>query len=158
MTTSTSEHMLFLANAMLTCRQKELNMIEGNIGSYFHPMWKLACHAMATKVLWTTSWDPMHLLPWMQHKKWIPIRSMGCVHTHWKIFAIEGWGSPSRVWNAMKKIREDNQKAKKIGQIVNQVITLEPKHDKIWTWWALDIMSRNMLEKVWWCKCSKMEF
>jgi hypothetical protein len=31
----------------------------------------------------------------------------------------------------MKKIREDNQKAKKIGQIVNQVITLEPKHDKI---------------------------
>jgi hypothetical protein len=41
---------------------------------------------------------------------------------------------------------------------VNQVITLEPKHDKIWTWWALDIMSRNMLEKVWWCKCSKMEF
>jgi hypothetical protein len=31
----------------------------------------------------------------------------------------------------MKKIRGDNLKAKKIGQIVNQAFTLESKHDKI---------------------------
>jgi hypothetical protein len=48
----------------------------------------------------------------------------------------------------MKKIGEDNQKVKKIGQIVNQVTTLEPKHDKIRAQWALNIMSKNMLEKI----------
>ncbi len=142
---------------MLTCWRKELNMIEGNACSYFHPMWKLTFHTMATKVLWTTSWDLVHLLPWMQHKKWIPIMSMGCVHTHPKILAIEGWGSPNHIWNVMKKIRGDNLKAKKIGQIVNQAFTLESKHDKIWAQWILDIMSKNMLEIFWWCKCFKME-
>jgi hypothetical protein len=40
-----------------------------------HPM------QMATKVLQTISWVFVHLLPWAQHKKWIPVRSMGCVHT-----------------------------------------------------------------------------
>ncbi len=49
---------------------------------------------------------------------------MGCVHTHQKILAIKGWDSLSHIWNAMKKIGEDNQKAKKISQIVNQVIPL----------------------------------
>jgi len=72
---------------------------------------------------------------------------MGCVHMHRKILAIEGWSNSSCVWNTMKKIGEYNQKAKKIGQIVNQAITFESKHYKIWTWWALNIMSKNMLEK-----------
>jgi hypothetical protein len=32
------------------------------------------------------------------------------------------------------------------------------KHLKIWTQLALGIMSKSMLEKVWWCRCSEMEF
>jgi hypothetical protein len=32
------------------------------------------------------------------------------------------------------------------------------KHLKIWTQLALGIVSKSMLEKVWWCRCSKMEF
>jgi hypothetical protein len=48
----------------------------------------------------------------------------------------------------MKKIGEDNQKARKIGQIINQTFTFEPKYDKIRAQWALDIMSKNMLKKV----------
>jgi len=30
-------------------------------------------------------------------KRWIPIRSMECVHMHRRIPTIEGWGSPSCV-------------------------------------------------------------
>ncbi len=30
-------------------------------------------------------------------KRWIPIGSMGCVHTHWKRLIIEGCGSSSHV-------------------------------------------------------------
>jgi hypothetical protein len=48
----------------------------------------------------------------------------------------------------MKKIGENNQKARKIGLIINQTFTFEPKHDKIQGQWALDIMLKNMLKKV----------
>jgi hypothetical protein len=34
---------------------------------------------------------------------------------------------------------------------------LRPKHDKIQAWWPSSISSKNMLEKVWWCKYFKME-
>jgi hypothetical protein len=56
---------------------------------------------------------------------------MGCVHTHWWMYVIERWGSPSRVQNAMQKIGEDNWKVKKIGQIVSQAFTPGLEHDKI---------------------------
>jgi hypothetical protein len=51
----------------------------------------------------------------MQHKKWIPIRLMRCVHTHWGRFAIKGRGSPSCVLIVLEKIGEDNQKIGKIS-------------------------------------------
>jgi hypothetical protein len=35
--------------------------------------------------------------------------------------------------------------------------TPRPKHDKIQAWWDSDIPLENMLERVWWCKRSKME-
>jgi hypothetical protein len=38
-----------------------------------------------------------------------------------------------------KKIREDNQKVRKIKQVVNQTLAPESKHDKILTQWALNI-------------------
>jgi hypothetical protein len=82
---------------------------------------------------------------------------MGCVNMHWKICTIEGWGSPNCVWNTMEKIGEDNWKVRKTNWIVNQMPTFGPKNDKIWTWWALDVSLKNMLERVWWCKCSEME-
>jgi len=50
-----------------------------------------------------------------QHKRWIPIRSMGCVHTHRGMLAIEGWDNPSRVRSVMKKTRENSQKVRKIS-------------------------------------------
>jgi hypothetical protein len=45
--------------------------------------------------------------------------------------AIEGWGNPSHVQNVVRKIGENNQKARKIGRDVNQALTPRPKHDKI---------------------------
>jgi len=60
------------------------------------------------------------------------IRSMKCMHKHWRIHAIEKCGSPSRVWNVMKKIGEGNWNATKIGWIMNQTLALMLKHDKIW--------------------------
>jgi hypothetical protein len=89
----------------------------------------------------------MCLMPWAQRKKWIPIGSMGCVHTHRQMLAIKGWGSPSHVWSVVKKII-DNWKGMKIGRTIHQVPTLGPKHDKIWAQWVLDIPSNNILEKV----------
>jgi len=51
---------------------------------------------------------------------------MGCVHTHQRMPAIEGWGSLSREWSVMQKTGEDNQKARKTSQVVSQTPTLEP--------------------------------
>jgi len=66
-----------------------------------------------------------------QRNKWIPIRLMGCVHTHQGRPTIEGCGNMSRVRNVVKQIGKDNQKVAKIGGTISQVHALRPKHDKI---------------------------
>jgi hypothetical protein len=121
-------------------------------------MEKLAFCAMVTKVSWIASWVLMRSLPWAQRKRWILVRLMGCVHIHRGMSAIEGWGGPSHVQNVVQKIGEDNWKARKISRIVNQTLALRLKHDKIWAWWSLDVPLENILGKVQWCICSKMEF
>jgi hypothetical protein len=63
---------------------------------------------MVAKVSWTASWVPMRSLPWKQRKKWIPIGSIKCVHMHWGVLVIEGWGNPSCIWNDVEKTREVN--------------------------------------------------
>jgi hypothetical protein len=57
----------------------------------------------------------------------------------------------------VEKDGEDNKKSGKTSQVVNQVPAPRSKHDKIQTLWILDIMLKNMMERVGWCKCSKME-
>jgi hypothetical protein len=136
----------------------ELNVVEGNTCNCFCPMWKLTFHAMVTMVSWIASWVPVRLLPWTQCKRWIPIRLMGCVHTHQRMFAIEGKGNPSRIWNVVEKIGEDNWKVGKTGQVVNQVPAPRPKHDKIQARWTSNVPSENMLEEVWWCRRFEMDF
>jgi hypothetical protein len=111
-------------------------------------------YLMVAKMSQIASWVLMHSLPWMQHKRWIPIGSMGCVHTHWRIFAINGWVNPSHVQNVVEKFGENNQKDGKINWIVNQVPTLGPKHDKIQARWVFNILLESMLER---CRCFKME-
>jgi hypothetical protein len=137
---------------------QELNVVEGIACNYSCPTWKLPFRAMATKVLWTTSWVPMCSLPWMQHKRWIPIGLMGCVHMHRGIFTIEGWGSLSGIWNVVEKTREDNQKVKKTNWTISQTFTLKPKNDKIQAQLVSNILSKNMLKKVWWCKRPRWNF
>jgi hypothetical protein len=70
---------------------------------------------------------------------------MGCVHRHQRISTIEECGSPSCIWNVVEKIKEDNWKAKKIGQIISQMPTPGLKCDKIQAWWTSFILSKNML-------------
>ncbi len=48
----------------------------------------------------------------------------------------------------MQNIGEDNQKDKKIGQTINQVIAPMLEHDKIRALWALDVSLENMMERV----------
>jgi hypothetical protein len=74
------------------------------------------------------------------------------------MFAIEKWGSPSCIQNAMQKIGKDNQKVGKIGRVISQAITIGPEHDKIRAQWALDVLSKNMLENLQWCKHSEIKF
>jgi hypothetical protein len=146
-----------LVSTMLTRRQEELNVVEGSAYNCSCHAWKPAFHVMVAKVLQIASWVPVHSSPWAQHKRWIFIRLMGCVHTHWEMPAIERWGNPNHVQNVVQKNREDNWKAGKISQIINQVPTLGSEHDKIWTQWASNVLLKNMLKQIWWCRCSKME-
>jgi hypothetical protein len=155
MTMSVRVRMPSLVSTMSTHWQKELNVVEKNTCNYSRPKWKLTSCTMAAKMSWITSWAPMH--SWAQYKKWIPIKSMGCGHTHWGIPVVERWGNLSRVWSVVENTKEDNQKATKIGQAINQTSTPKPKQDNIWAWWASDIPSESMLDRVWWCRRSKME-
>jgi hypothetical protein len=157
MITLVKVQMSSLVSTMSTRWWKELNVVEGSACNYYCPTWKPTFRTMATKVLQITWWVPMRLLPWTQHKRWIPIGSMGCVSTQQRMLAIKRWGSPSHVQSVVQKIGEDNRKVGKISWIVNQAPTLGPKHDKIWAWWASDVSSKNMLKMAWWCRCSEME-
>jgi hypothetical protein len=94
-------------------------MDEGSACNCFCPTWKLVFHIMVAKVLQIASWVHVHLLPWEQRKKWIPIGSMGCVHTHQQILASERWGSPNHIRSVVEKTGEDNQKVKKTNGAVN---------------------------------------
>ncbi len=79
-----------------------------------------------------------------------------CAHAL-KRLAIEGCDNPSCVQRVMKKTKESNQKLGKTHWTINQIITLRLDHDKIQAQWVSNILSKNMLEKIWWCICSKME-
>jgi hypothetical protein len=157
MTTSTRVWMPSLVNIMSTRQQKELNVVEGSACNCFCPMWKLASHTMVAKVLWIASWVLVRSMPWAQHKRWIHIKSMRCVHTHQRMPTIKRWGNLSHIHSVVKKIGEDNRKVGKTSWIVSKAFALGPKHDKIWAQWASNISSKNMSERVWWCKHSEME-
>jgi len=62
---------------------------------------------------------------------------------HQGIFTIEGWGNPNHILNVVNKIEENNQKARKINQTLNQTPTPGPKHDKIQTRWVSNILSKK---------------
>ncbi len=158
MTTSSSVWISFLVNIMSTHQQEEWNVVERSACNCSHFTWKSASHAIATKMSQTTSWVPMRSLPLAQHKKWTLVALMGCVHTHQKIHAIEGCGSPSCFWNIMEKDGENIWKVGKDGWAVSQMFAPRLEHDKIWTQWVSHILLESMLKRVWWCKCSKMEF
>jgi hypothetical protein len=95
MTTLAKVWMPYLVSTMLIRWQEELNAVEGNACNYSCPMWKPSFCTMATKVSWIAWWVLVCLLPWAQHKRWIPIGLMGCVHTHRRMPTIEGWVNPS---------------------------------------------------------------
>jgi hypothetical protein len=107
----------FLVTIMSTPWREKLIVAEGNTCNYFRPSWKPTFHAMVKKVLWTSSRVCVCSLPWVQLKRWIPIRSMGCVHTHWGRCIIEGCESQSHVRNIVEKIGEDNQKVGKLLEL-----------------------------------------
>jgi len=139
MTTSTEVWMSSLMNIMSIC-WKELNMAKGNTCSYFRLTWKLASCAMETKMSRTTSWLPMRSLPWAQHKRWIPMKSMGCVHTHQRRLAIEWCDRASWVWSVVKKIREKNWKVGNISRTISQTPTLGLKHDTLRCCWKRKVL------------------
>jgi hypothetical protein len=127
MTTSIKVRMPSLVNTMSTHWREELNVVKRSSCNCFHPMWKLTSYAMAPKVSQTASWVLMHSLSWTQRKRWILVGSMGCVHTHQRMFTIEGWGSLSRVQNVVEKTRENDRKVKKTSWVVSQKPTPRPK-------------------------------
>jgi hypothetical protein len=61
---------------------------------------------------------------------------------------IEGCGNPSHIRNVVEKIGENNQKAGKTNQVINQKPTPRLKHDKIRAPWASNIPSKSMLKRV----------
>jgi len=155
--TSTKVRMPSLVNTMLIHWREELNVLKKSVCNYFHPMWKLISCTMVANVSQITSWVLRHSLPWAQHKRWIPIGSMGCVHTHWRILTFEGWGNPIHIRSTMKKNQRIWSKVWKYW--LNRKLNTYPwpKDDRIRAWWASNISSNNMLERLWWCRCSEME-
>jgi hypothetical protein len=122
---------------MLAHRQEELNVVESNTCSYYHPMRKPTSHTMSTKVSQITSWVPMWSLPWtLECKKWISIGLMDaciCIERYLQLKDEVVQIVFEMLW---KKIGENNWKAWKIVQIVSQAPTLGLEHDKIWTQWV----------------------
>jgi hypothetical protein len=57
----------------------------------------------------------------------MPIRSMGCVHTHKARLAIEKCDSPNHIQSVVKKIGEYNQKVGKTSQAIHQTLAPRPK-------------------------------
>jgi hypothetical protein len=81
-----------------------------------------------------------------------------CVHTHQGILTIEWWGNPSRIQSVVQKIKKISQKLGKIGQTINQKLAFGLEHDIIRAWWVSNILMKNMLKKVWWCRHSEIKF
>jgi hypothetical protein len=81
---------------------------------------------------------------------------MGCVHTHWRMPAIEGWGDPSHVWNVVPKTQKIIKRLED-WLSYKPVLALRPKHDKIRARWVSNVPLESMLERVWWCKHFEME-
>jgi len=48
----------------------------------------------------------------------------------------------------VEKISENNQQARKVGQVVNRALTLGSNHDKIQAQWVSNISLESMLEKT----------
>jgi hypothetical protein len=91
---------------------------------------KPTSHAMATKMSQIASWVLICSLPWTQHKRWIPIRSMGCVHTHQGYLQLKDVLLQVVVETLWKKTRKNNQNVKKTSWVVNQMFAPRPEHDK----------------------------
>jgi hypothetical protein len=141
LTTSTKVQMPSLVSTMLICQWEELNVIERDTCNCSHLTWKSISCTMVAKVSQITSWVLVHLLPWTQHKRWIPIGSMGCVHTHWGMLTIEGWNSSNRIQNVVGKNGKNNWKVGKINRTINQRLTPRLEHDKIWARWVMESWS-----------------
>jgi hypothetical protein len=108
-----------LVNTISICQWEDLSMGERNACNSSCLMWKPSSCTTTTKTSQTTSWVHVHLLPWAQHRKWIPIGSMGCVHTNQGRPTFGGCGNSSCVRNVVEKNGEDSQKVEKINQAIN---------------------------------------
>jgi hypothetical protein len=56
---------------------------------------------------------------------------MGCVHTYQQRLAIERYDNLNYIRKVMKKIGENNQKVRKIDQIISWTLALSLEHDII---------------------------
>jgi hypothetical protein len=108
-------------STMFIHQWEELNVVKGSAYNCFNPMWKPTSCAMAIEVWWTSSWVLVHSLPWVQCKRWIPLKLMGCMHTHQGRHTIKGCDNPSHVWSNVEKTREYNWKDKKTYQDISQI-------------------------------------
>jgi len=106
-TLSTKVQIPPLVNTLSIRRWKKLNVDERSACSCYCPIWKLMSCTMATKMSEITSWIHVCSLPYAQCKRWILIRSMGCVQTHRKRLVIDGCGSLNYIQSIVEKIGED---------------------------------------------------
>lgn len=93
--------------------------------------WKLASHAMEANVSQTISCILVCLLLWVHHKRWTPIRSIDCVHTHWGMPTIKRVWNPSHVQNVILKIAKDSWNFERFDQVVNWALDPRLEHDKV---------------------------
>ncbi len=94
---------------------------------------------------------------WLAHYRCLPNGTMGWLNTQWGRPIIARWGSPNQIHMALEEIGNCNQNLEKIDQVVNHVFELKPNHEMMQIQWMLNAPFKQMVEKVWWCKCFRLE-
>jgi len=83
---------------------------------------------------------------------------MGWMHTQQRRHMTKGLASWSWIGKAMgKKMLLIKPNINRIGWNVSQALNFWCEHEVLRVQWTLEIPSKKMLERVWWCKCFEIK-
>lgn len=158
LTMSAKVQTLFLDKIMSTCWWKIYYVNEINMWSCSYTTWKLSFWTMVDAMTsCTTSCVFICLLPCAHCNKWMFINQlMECVHTQWRGFFTNGWGSLSPIQNVVgTKYCNGKWNMGVFCEDVNHIFAFGPNHEKRRAWWTSYVFLKRMLKKA--CRCMHLK-